>query len=367
MKKFLILAATVALSAACSQTYEVNPVSKDGGVIGFGSWAENLTRANNAPHLAGTTSFESGDTFAVFGRKDRASGDPTTSAVFTGDVVSFDGSNWTYSPARFWDVNYDSYTFYAVSPAKISDALTANIATADGTVAASTSISFDGKTNDILVADEKTVAKGGSPYFANYATVPLVFNHVATLFDLKVKKHSNLADAKVYVKSISLTNMDNTGTFGVTGYTSTHPIVEWTPTAHTGAYNHESGVTSVTLPTSTNKAAGIGTDGTDYLIHDLIAMPQTIRGGGENIQTVTISYEIKVGEEAAVEHNNVTFILKSFDQSDDTDNTSGSFISTWLPGKHYIYTITIDAKAITFSASITDWAAAVNGYHYLMD
>lgn len=366
MKKILILAATVALSAACSHNFEVNPVSKDGGQIGFGSWAESLTKAR----VQGSNTWTNGDDFAVYGFKDKTT--PAPSTVFAHDgtndvVVSYDGSKWDYDHHRFWDVNYDSYTFYAVSPASIG--VNATALNPQTGVMTSASITFAGNDNDILVADEKTVNKtDGENYFNGYGTVPLVFNHVASLFDLKVKKHADIGDAVVAITSITLSNMDVTGTFNVSGYTATTfkdasgtaPVVAWTPTA-TGSYTNTSGVTSVaTLPTDvTDDAAG------DFLINTLIAMPQTLRTSGDAKQTVTISYTITPANGDTMTYENKSFDLEAFDDADDTDNDD-THISSWIPGKHYTYFITINAHAIMFSATINDWTTQ-SGYHYLVN
>ncbi len=364
MKKFLILAATVALSAACSHNFDVNPVSKTGGQIGFGTWAEGLTRTE--ARVQGTSTFLSGDTFAVYGTKNRASGDPTSSVVFDDVVVTYNGTNWAYTTPRFWDVNYDSYTFYAVSPSAVGTAATVTPSTG---VIASADITFAGKDNDILVADKKVIEKGVAPYFSDYATVPMVFNHIASLFSLTVRKHTNLDDATVAITGIAIDSLKCKGTFNVSSaYTDNHPVVTWTPANAADsvadfATANTLGVVSKTLPTNVTSAAT-----GDTLISKFIAMPQVFTTTDIKKQTIRISYTIKVGDEEAVAHVDVPVLLREFDDTaNDDTNVEANYITAWEPGKHYIYNIIIDAKAITFSASITDWTTTVNGYHYLLD
>ena len=62
----------------------------------------------------------------------------------------------------------------------------------------------------------------------------------------------------------------------------------------------------------------------------------------------------------------MTVPFKSFVDADKTDN-SGTAITGWEPGKHYIYYITFGANAITFSATINPWVAEVSGYRYLVN
>ena len=340
MKRYIIFAAVAIVAMSCSRTYDVNPVG-EGKPIGFGSWAENLTRARTQ----GSSTFADGDDFAVYGYSLSGS-DKTT--VFDDIDVNYDGSDWTYSPARYWNQSTDSYTFYGVSTTAVGTAATVDPETG---VIASASITFAGNDNDILVADEKTVAK------ADYGNeVAMVFNHIASLVDFKVKKHADLGDAVLAITSFSLTNMDNTGTFAVDTYTSTHPDVVWTASTHTGTYSNTSGVTSVaTLP------ANVGTTG-DFLINNLVAMPQSFRTDS-NIQTVNIAYTL-TDEASNVSTFTTTFNLKLFDDVDDTDNED-TIIGGWEAGKHYVFYITINANKIDFSASITDWVDAT-GYNYLV-
>ena len=339
MKKIMILAAVAAIAAtACTKTFEA--VQTQGTALGFGTWANVLTKARTA----GSSTFVNGDDFNVYGFKTISAANTT---VFNGDVVSYDGADWTYDNLRFWDPNATSYTFYAASPAgKIA---TANAQTGEFT---SNSITFAGNDNDVLVADKKVVPQAD---FNN--PVNLSFNHIASLVDFKVKKHAEIAAATVAVTSFQLNNIDNVGTFSVSdAYTSSHPVVTWNPTAR-GAYSNTSGVTSVaTLPSN------VGTDGSDFLINHLVAMPQTFRTD-ENIQTVTIEYSITSGGDTVT--NTATFNLKTFDNVDDKDNED-TLIGGWEGGKHYTFYITINANAIVFTASITDWVTPNNGYHYLL-
>ena len=365
MKKYLILALTAAIAAVgCTKTFEVAPTPET--PIGFGVWTEHLTKAARTP---GSSSFtEDGyldNDFAVYGFKTRASGAPTTVTVFDDVVVSTtDGATWTYSPKRIWDTGYDSYTFYAVSPASIGTAATVDPQTGEIT---SGSITFAGNDNDILVADKTTVAKTDGK-FNNWNPVNIQFNHIATLVDLKVKKHTNLGNATVAITDISLEKINKTHTFRVSdAYTSTHPVVDWATgftagAGNTGTYTNTSGAISVaTLPTDvTSDAAG------DFLINSLVAMPQTFRDTGDYIQAVKISYTIAVTNGGTNTYTDVVIPLHTFDGTNDDDNTA-EFKSGWAAGKHITYYLTINAHTIEFTASITGWGDVENGYHYLVN
>lgn len=355
--------AAIAL-VACSKEFDTNKSASNGTAIGFGTWAEQLTKATSNTI---TNAFASGDDFAVYGYKDKTTPAPAT--VFDDDVVSTtDGSAWTYSPARFWDTTYDSYTFFAVSPAAIGTGGDVDPQTGEIT---SASITFAGNDNDILVADKKTVEKGSSPYFNNYATVPLVFNHVASLVDFKVKKASSLSNATVTLSAFELSDIDNAGVLSVSdAYTSTHPVASWS-TAGRGTYGPGDGVTPVNISSPITIAEDTAFPGTPaastMVINNLIVKPQTFRASdGSNPQKITLTYKIAVTGSADVEYADCVLYLCDFDNVDDEDQGGDAPIASWEPGKHYTFFITIDAHKIDFSASITPWVD-VNGYNYLLN
>ena len=379
MKKYLILAVTIAAGVSCAKISDVTPVSKEGTEIGFGTWAPKLTRTE--ARVQGTSTFLAGDTFAVYGYKDK-SDDSDPQDVFDDVVVTASGNpvdSWDYTNHRFWDGTYDKYIFYAISPSAIGTE-------ADGTNSSTDvdpetgafvtrAITFAGNNNDILVADKKTVLKtDGSGNFNSWATVPLVFNHVASLVDIKVKKAPSLHDATVTVSEFELSDIDNVGQLTVSSaYTSTHPVATWSGTART-TYGPGSGVTPVSIASPIaidedddfDPASPTDPSGSTMLVNNLVVLPQTFRAaGGSNPQKITMTYKIAVTGSADVEHEDVVLYFYDFDNVNDADN-GDTAIASWQPGKHYTFYITIDAHAIDFSATITDWTA-VSGYNYLVN
>ena len=145
MKRYVFLAVAVLIAAAsCTKTYEVGTQS-EGMPIALGTWNDVMTRAPK-------NNFVTDDEFDVFGYKWN-DGPANETTVFNGDDVKFDGSKWTYEPIRFWDANFDHYTFYAVYP---KDQLSAS--NAQTGIFTSNEQSFStGAAEPLLVAQKKTV------------------------------------------------------------------------------------------------------------------------------------------------------------------------------------------------------------------
>ena len=371
MKKIMILAVAAIALAACSRTFDTHP--SEGTPIGFGTWTEHMTKATSNTI---TNAFANGDNFAVYGYKDKTSPAPAT--VFDDVVVSTtDGSTWTYTTPRFWDSNFDSYTFFAISPATVGTEAdgtngSTNVNAQTGAFVTRT-ITFAGNDNDILVADKKTVEKGSVPYFNNYATVPIVFNHVAALVDFKVKKAHSLANATVTLSAFQLSDIDNQGQLTVTAaYTDSHPVASWTDPG-TARTTYDPTVDISTPITIADDTAFVPEDfpttpaaSTD-VITNLVVMPQTFRAsGGTNPQKITLTYKIAVTGSADVEYANKVIYLNQFDIEDDDYNSTATNYAGWEPGKHYTFYITLDAHKIDFSATITGWTP-VSGYNYLLN
>ena len=400
MKKYLILAVTAAIVAVgCTKTFEVTPTPET--PIGFGTWANTLTKTSHATG-AGNTAFTDGETFDVFGKKTLSSGDVV---VFEDDDVQYASSTqtWSYTNTRFWDPNASSYTFYAVLP-KDKLNLTHTNNTGDNRYAktglfVSQDISFDDPTsytNDILVANQTVVNGTGSavPYtYTSANPVEMSFNHVASCVDMMVKKDNTLANATVTVTGLSLLNIHNSGHFTVGSYSTNVPNVTWAD-ASTVAYLDSDNTDDATHPNTyvvslsgsgvaasaytttygaNNARTTTGTDDYDnagVLFSDYVFMPQTLTANG---QKVALTYTIQVGSETANSYS-AEFDMRDFFETDakDNKNTSNTAltdnVTTWAPGVHYLYYITIGANAIEFTASVNAWnTTTVSGYHYLIN
>ena len=379
MKKYLILALTAAIAAvSCSKTFEVIPTPTNTTPIGFGTWANTLTKASHATGT-GNTAFTDGEAFDVYGNK-TVNSSPVV--VFDGDDVTYASATqtWSYTTTRFWDPTASQYAFFAVLPAgKL--AAEANVGDyAKNGLFTSNDITFDDPTsytNDILVADKEIVNPTGSAGSYVYASpVEMKFNHAASRVDLKVKQDNALGNAVVTVTDLSLINISNKGHFAVSAYAASSPYsptIGWTEAA-TPTYLGTNGVYSII--SSGSVVAGGKTDydqdadpdadndvnsSAVALFTDYVFMPQTITAATQQIK---ISYTIKVGDEVS------TFTDKVFDLYDfmttDTKNNSGDHIASWAAGTHYTYYLTIGANAITFTASVKNWTTTANGYQYLL-
>ncbi len=340
MKKVVILAAAALTLAACAKTYELQETAQP--QIDFSTWANGLTKARTA----GSSTFGNGDKFVVEGFKTISGNpDPSKVEVFKNTEVSTaNGTDWTYTNTRYWDSQATSYTFFAVSSPNTTLTFNEN---GTGTINA-TDVTFSGNDNDILLANSVDVApnKYGK-------SVDFVFKHIAALVDLKVKKASELSDATVAITGVQLNNIADNGKVAVNGYNTNDPDIDWTDLANTSSYTNRSGAEDVvTLPTDVTTA-------TD-LIKKLIVIPQTL----DDTKVLSISYTITDRAGNTNTFENVPVKLNMFDKTDN-DTNSDDFISAWAASTHYTYTLTISANAITFTASITDWGDAVNGYHYL--
>lgn len=366
MKKLLILASLLAIAAACTKSYDVEPVPQQ--EISFGSWNDVMTKAPR-------TGFAANEEFDVFGFKWNDGPDDETN-VFNGDDVKYDGtSSWSYSPVRFWDSNFDNYTFFAAFP---KDNLAAEAAADDYAqrgLFISNELTYDGSNEVLLVAQKKDVVR------ANYgAIVPLVFKHTGSLVDIKFKKHTDLDDAVVAVTSIKLSGIKTKGTFTVSGYNgSNDPVGTWAPDA-TPTVNAASAAAAAAPYVNTSGVSLAADTGTSTataadLFTSLVTMPQTL--GTASGPQITLTYTITTGTGGSAQTNTFTDKVIYFGEFDKTDpddgvapekDNSDPRISSWAPGVHYTYYITINANAIQFSASIAAWDTTdATGHYYLFN
>lgn len=362
MKKLMILAVAAIALVACSRTFEKHET--EGKAISMGTWTGTMTKAP-------LTAFAVNDVFDVFGYKwkgtEGSQSDKTD--VFDGiDVKQTSTDVWEYAginsqKLKYWDPAFAGYTFFAVYPA---GQLAAEAGGADYTQVGDFTTSeqvFDGSTEKILVAKKNTVLNAT---FGN--VVQLHFNHTASLVDFKFKKHSDLTNAAVSVTAFSLSNIRTTGTFKVNSYDgSGNPVgtevtsvagLGWTPDG-TPTVNATPAAGVYTLSTAATSAAAA--TATVDLLSNLVFMPQKF-ATGSGAQSLHIEYTI-TDEASQVNTYTADVELGAFDEEEDTDNEDTK-VPAWLPGVHYTYLITINAKAIVFTAQIDNWSTN-SAYYYL--
>ena len=266
MKKYLFLAAAATLATCTNETLVETPqLPEDEEVaIGFGTDMANMTRAENS---SGETKYALSNyhnTFYVWGYKrvELSDTEHVYTTVFNGiddvvgteehSLVSWD-TDWTYTPARFWDKSATYYNFYAAAPSQYDweatdndgNAITDNdymkdeddvkfslkefstdglsLAQNTGTPTSSDKSLFAKDTetnpdlmisNDILKHDKYTTDK-----------VNFEFNHILSRLNIAVKKdEATLEDACVKITELKVYNLKNTGdfaeAFGSTGLTA---------------------------------------------------------------------------------------------------------------------------------------------------
>lgn len=181
MKKSLVLLATAALFAACSENdlivdnFMSGEAASQESAIGFGSGMNNMvgTRAENSSATETNDLENFWYTMRIWGYKNikNTDGTFTSTAVFNADTgdplykksialwtasglaAPFDAKDWYYSPVRYWDKTATSYDFHAAAP----DTLGGNATSLEWKW---TQVMADGKEWDPAKADGK-----GAGYF----------------------------------------------------------------------------------------------------------------------------------------------------------------------------------------------------------
>ena len=165
MKKIFACICAVAALAACQKNQIIS--SADGPAIGF----ENASVDKATKSVDPSTTTETINEFAVWGYMDSRNG-----VVFENELVSKNGSEWTYTNTQYWMAGH-TYYFAAVSPVE-DENVNVSPATTGGDYGLGT-IEFtnaDGAT-DLIYASAKVEAATG----ANLSAMPKVglsFSHL---------------------------------------------------------------------------------------------------------------------------------------------------------------------------------------------
>ena len=158
MKKIFIVVLALAALASCSQEYVV--VEQPKAAIGFDTFVENSTRANDLVKGA----FD----FGVFGLVEK---DEQSALIFNNQTVAADG---TYSPAQYW-IASAQYYFTAIAPKTSANWTYTTTNAHSGTITFNNS---DAEANqDLLFAYNKPAATPAA-ITAQPDAVAFTFNHM---------------------------------------------------------------------------------------------------------------------------------------------------------------------------------------------
>ena len=343
MRKYLLLIATAAIVASCAKTDSINEVNEV--EIDFEkAYIDNVTKAiYKGPYTTDNFS-RSGNTMGVFGWKNvTKDGNTSDDAIFTDEAVSHDGTNWSYSPKRYWDSNANHYKFFAYAPH--SGDFTGTVAMATPVASAFSITGFTQSTTvaqqvDLLVDLESR--KEDQTNKSTAATKPKVgfaFNHILSNVNFKMGVSTALKGDNqsnpVAVQSVEVKGVYINGTYsyansawGWSSRTSTSPFAATLKNNNTVVFaSDELTATAADVPGLVN----------------MLLIPGSVSG-----YTITINYTI--GTEAFEKTINLT----------DFKNGNNAADASWAIATKYTYVLTIGPDPIEFDAtSITDWGTGV--------
>lgn len=283
MKKSFLMLGVAAMALASCTNEEVLNVAEN-RAIGFDAFVGKPTKA--------VMTDEAFREFSVFGGYEGS-----LNNVFDNQKVSStDGTNWTYSPTKYWTEG-KTYTFQAYSP--FIDPETAS-ATATATAQGVNFSGFvaDGET-DLLVSNVASMS-GSTPDVIN-----LTFRHILSLIDFKFSTDIN--GATITISDLTVNALPNVG-----NYTNNTTTGTWEKTTGNKDYTMTvaDGVTIDEPQTSTSA----------------IVLPQT---PGEK----TIEVTFKVNATGSIEITNA-------------EHTVYLPTTPLMEGNHYTYTAEITAGNI---------------------
>ncbi len=394
-KSYLMLVASAAIFAACSETEKIQQNLQDNepAAIGFTSYAEKATRGDAT--LSTNLEFYH-STFAVYGSKKNADntvqyafgGQPTAAGIQNGVTCTYQETadavlgDWKYDFPRFWD-KQAKYNFIAYAPVSDDNPIRYSYNAANAEVGADgndfcfTSGSFvltgtnlqvnagtaeinngftgagkdlDLMTSNDLASTDKSVYKDGAKRTAG-ESVNLVFKHILSKLVVTVNKSQTLYGYTVTIKGIQITGLKDKATaYSEKKYTAGNPTANpavapqsgWTVSATNNnnnyaiVYNGNSQVLN-----EGTLVSNVWTAGAPFYFIESLVIPQVIEGQ-DNIK-LKIQY-------------NITKDSYIDDRADEIALKDVAAFARLLDRHKYILNIIIGPEAIKFDATATGWA-----------
>jgi hypothetical protein len=355
MKKFFLIAAAAALVLSSCSKNEVSENNSESNLIGFSTYTGRATKADGSFVPKGTTALPVGGKFGVYCYHTGATPFATALASATkptpnfmaDQAVTYNGTdknnsaNYTYNPTRYWPADGASnllsfIAYYPQGNSTITKNITSGLGTYDITVPSTPSTQADFMLSD-LVADQtydSNTPKG---------QVNLIFHHMLTQVNFQAMTDKNYnsgtqENTVITITGVTLTNVKSKGTLTVA---STAAASNWGTTANTPI--------NFSVPLSTTAADLILSDAAkDFTANKQTAtansatflmVPQTL----SDDVVLTVTYTYKTGSDMAITNTKTVKL-----------NTK---TAEWKKNQNILYTISVGLKAITFTATVSDWDA----------
>ncbi|MGN1045828.1 MAG: fimbrillin family protein [Candidatus Cryptobacteroides sp.] len=365
MKKFMYLAvlAGVAL-VGCTKNERTTELIDSQKEISFTTPV--LATTTKADELKGTK-FPDDKDFSVFAyyTEGNFSSVNTTLATYMDNVKVVNGTydnstpgtfgGWHAETPYYWPKNTNSrLTFDAYYPTALSFASTA----ADGLKLTDYEAPYTYATqNDVMYATrafDKTFSNQENDGNADYDGVDIQFNHAMSVVKIMVKAKDASAAAAIKVKSVTLKEIAQKGTFSQTYATNGTGAVTsgWDVTYTAPLASYAATDPAADYGTSTEIMATL--TGTQYG-NNMIVLPQSFATGGAVNAEIEVVYYIKNGgSDPSVPAVEQKYSFKLNDAGHKDADTSAQ-ITAWEMSKRYTYTITFAVDEIFLAPAITDW------------
>lgn len=351
----------MALLAACSTNDEIQTPQQEVSSIDFATYAPTMTReADNSSATQADLLNTHHTTFKVWGNKTVGA---ASTEVFNDQLVSYNGSKWTYDPLRYWDKTA-SYNFYAVAPAT-NGTSDINWSFSDGNFSLSnftlqgTSLpvfsdiepgaSFKGVSDvDLMLAHDVTS-------YEQYGTpVALEFDHILSRFNIGVKATSPNSNHAITVDEVKIYNLKMTGTFTENAADVTNAILKAGTTKRWSNLSNSSSDLGYTHQTDDPSF----TD--EHYVYRALVIPQEVEyeylplSGPTNLTNakpyLMVKYTMKYSENSSETFTSYYNLAAAFGKNATDDKLP--FNEGWMNTLH----ITLGPETIEFSGQVHQFA-----------
>lgn len=239
--------------------------------------------------------------------------------LFDGITVTRTDDKWEYSPQRYWLPGY-TYDFRALYPANPGETAKTEYVKGNGATSHIRITGFSADGTDLMVASERRMAPAGNG--TSSAAVDLRFRHILS----RVTFIAKTDDTEPFnILSFTIKNIAASGNWdGSTYKPDGSDYGKWAPGEPNGSY-------TALIPSG---GLSVGND------------PVRLFDGDNIILAVPQSFE-----SLAVE------IEYSYPNNPQIHSAVAKLSGTWLPGKSYSYSFTINPQILFDTPVVDDWSS----------